>query len=541
MLDVTQQFRDNIQKLGRQLDVVITWDDVELHGEDVVSCNKQFEGNLYSTIMQYVNIELEGNQDIKGKTINIKLGVSFNGSAFSYVDFGDFIVDDESVEYIEETESTQFSAYDYIYETCKTYDGTQFTFPITVKEYLIAICDLLGIECEVEDFPNSSKELSSNPFENQVVTYRDVFDHICKASGRNIIIRNNKLVITDFVQTDVLFDENILSSLKIGSKWGPINSIVLAREPQEDNIYKQDETSITENGLTEIRIADNYIIESNREEFIDELFETVNGVEFYAHDCESYGYGYLEPCDLITIVDTSGNTYKSVVLKDSLQIIQGIKECNSFEAPTITTTDYNKASQSEKKSMNATLYVNKQLGNVSSIVSSLSSDVNSVIEKTSVVEQNISGIYTTIEETKKELQDNIDVVTEKQATYDQTINGFSATYVSQESYQDDMTNLVTTGALTKYFRYDAEYVENDQEVGALLIGYKDETNNIFNEIKVNSVGMGLLENGEKMVYVENNKTLLKNATINGYLQIGETDGLKWIEEDDSENGWSLTI
>ena len=46
--------------------------------------------------------------------------------------------------------------------------------------------------------------------------------------------------------------------------YGPINSLVLAREPLNDNVYIQDEESIEENGLTELKISNNPILDIDR-------------------------------------------------------------------------------------------------------------------------------------------------------------------------------------------------------------------------------------------------------------------------------------
>lgn len=409
MLNVTQEFKNDIQKLGRQIDVIVSYDDVELDGEYVVSCTKEFQGSLYSSIMQFVNIELEGKHDLKDKTINVKLGVSFNGSTFSYADYGKFIVDNDSIEFVEETDSTKFSAYDFIYKSCKTYDSSKITFPTTVGGLLSQICILLDLTYTNLEFPNSTKELRSDPFENIEVTYRDIFDYISELSGRNIIMNSNRLIVKPFEDSGVIFDENSLSSLKISSKWGPVNSIVLAREPQEDNIYKNDGTSIEIYGLTEVRIADNYIVETERELFLDNLFDAIKDTTFNAYESVSFGYGYLQPCDVVTLVDLSGNQFTSVVMKSSLQINTGIKETFGFEIPEITTTDYNKATKKERKEKNATLYVDKQLAIISGQVDEIQSTSNSNTERISKLELSSEQFEVSITEKVEKIESEVTV------------------------------------------------------------------------------------------------------------------------------------
>ena len=80
---------------------------------------------------------------------------------------------------------------------------------------------------------------------------------------------------------------------------------------------------------------------------------------------------------------------------------------------------------------------------------------------------------------------------------------------------------------------------HENKTGALLIGYKDDNNPTLVEAKVSPVGFALLENNTKMLSIEKSQTYLRNATIDGALQIGMNNGLKLLDED--QNGWSFII
>lgn len=498
MLNVSSEFRENILRFGRQIDLIISYDDITISGKDIVSCSKKFDGKVFSSVMQYADIELEGYHDVKDKEINIKLGVSYNGCTFSYADFGNFIVDNDSIEKIEETKSTKFTVYDDLIKSHVDYDSSEIVFPCTLKDFLAYICTKCSINHIPVDFPNSNQLILDDPFENITATYRDVLDYIASASGRCIAIDDSYLVVKEYASTGVYIDQNNLSSLKIGKKWGPINSLVLAREPQEDNIYKNDEESILKNGLTEIRISNNYIIEPDRNIFIDDLFNSVKGIAFYSYEIESFGYAYFQPWDLITIVDLSGNEYVSVVMSDHLNITTGMKETIQFEFPDITTTDYSKATKKERKEKNASLYVDKKLNEIVARVNQTETDIEKNSEKIGELELTTEGFKVSISETETKVEE-----IEKRVT----VTSISSQYgissdkeIAPTSWLDDRPD-ISEG---QYLWMREKYLYSD------------------NTVKYDGVRMISAENGKDAVLLQilsSNGHMFKNTSLSTTLTV----------------------
>ena len=82
-----------------------------------------------------------------------------------------------------------------------------------------------------------------------------------------------------------------------------INSLVFSRAEESDNIYRKNFESIELNDLHEFKISDNQILSTNdRVDFIDELFDYLNTVEFYIYDIKSTGILFLEICDKILLI-----------------------------------------------------------------------------------------------------------------------------------------------------------------------------------------------------------------------------------------------
>ena len=405
--------------------------------------------------------------------------------------------------------------------------ASNLVYPTTIEYILDDISTNLGIQIDHTRMDSSVLEKVVNAYDST----QTIRVHLCWLAelgagnffadnyGNYVFIPLSKNKVHDLPPDDVEKFERIepytLTAVTFDN-----GIFAISQGNDVGNVYKVDEN--------------NLYIDSQVD--IDNIYNHISGLAF--HSSNALKCSHIEGLQLGEIINVANdfNIMPLSIKQTYLNATYDIQEISG------------EISTKNKESLKQSNNYNKQIRRVQANIDQTNNNINFLAQDisdtyASKTEMNLtaSGINTTISETKTELEDKIKTVTDKQVEYEQGISGFGAVYVKQTTYQDDMNNLVTTGKLTKYFRYDAEYVEYEQEVGALLIGYKDESNNIFNEIKVNSVGMGLLENGEKMVYVENNQTLLKNATIRGYLQIGESNGLKWIEEDDPENGWSLTI
>lgn len=81
MKQVTNSFKNNIKKYGRQLDAIITFGNTTISKEHINSIIPSFNTTLFKSVMQA--IEIDSNIKIeKGTKINVKVGVGFNNSAY---------------------------------------------------------------------------------------------------------------------------------------------------------------------------------------------------------------------------------------------------------------------------------------------------------------------------------------------------------------------------------------------------------------------------------------------------------------------------
>ena len=178
-------------------------------------------------------------------------------------------------------------------------------------------------------------------------------------------------------------DKHFLKDVNVSfyKKYGAVNSVVFSRGNGSDNIYRKDNMSISRNGLTEIKITGNPFLEGNdRENFIQQLFDKINGLEFYIMDVASTGIMYLELGDLyyFNMIEekpslksgliksgmrkaqgSSGGKFLCLLMNDEIKITQGLEESIYSDEPEITETNYKTASITDTSIKNAIIQTNK--------------------------------------------------------------------------------------------------------------------------------------------------------------------------------------
>ena len=369
MKTVTNEFKENIKINGRQLDTIITIDNIPFQKENFNSITPKFNTNLFKTIMK--GVEIDSNFYIlKNSKVNVKSGVLVNNE-YEYIDYGNYLAYKEA-EINEDTKSWKTTVYDKIIESMIDYDLT-VTYPISVRNYWLAIFNKLNWDISgiPETFTNSSKMINSDVHSGIGYTYRDVLDELCTISGVFLIDKGGIPTIITPEETNQVIDETYLkdTNVTVGEKVF-FNSLVFARAEESDNIYRKDDTSIEENGLHEFRIADNQLLSTNdRVDYIEELWEYIKTFEYYSFDVDTIGVMFMEPVDRFTI-SANSNNYSTILLNDTTTISQGLTENMYSEIPEETETEYKYADTTDRKINQTYIIVDKQNQKIEAVVQS---------------------------------------------------------------------------------------------------------------------------------------------------------------------------
>ena len=406
----TSNLKNQIKTMGRELDSKISYTlngvNVELGKEQLNSITPTYQGALLKSVMK--ELDIDSNVYIPEKTIlNYQFGVKVNGE-YEYINFGNYVV--YKAEKQEDTNSYKLTCYDKMLYSMVDYEKMNITYPISIRDYIKAICDKLGLAFAnaSDTFANYDKQIQNELYldedENSLgYTFRDVLDELSQVTASCICINgNDELEIRYINDTNDTIDEEFLKdvNVKFGEKFGAVNTIVLSRSADSDNVYYPE--VLPENPY-EFKISDNQIMNFNdRSDYLPDIYEKLNGLEFYINDFSSTGICYYELLDRYN-VQIGDNTYSCVMLNDEINITQGLEENVFTEMPEETKTDYTKADKTDRKVNQTYVIANKQKGEIELVTREINSVKNDLsnnyynIEQSNVLIQNATdGLMNTL-------------------------------------------------------------------------------------------------------------------------------------------------
>nr|DAR27583.1 MAG TPA: Neck appendage protein [Caudoviricetes sp.] len=413
--------------------------------EDINEIRYYFDGALYRSVMRCLEVKLKGDWTAKAKKglllDSLNLTVTHPEGDRATIGYGGFYIA-EAPEYDAAQDITSIIAYDELYLSMQPYTASLWQSGITVKNYLIAILNKLGINYDTNSLSlmaNADKKITSEKFldiENDsteaAYTYRDILDEIAKASGVTFAFKNSlggdpfKLYCIKPTESGYVIDESNLRSVTIGAKYGPVMGVVLSREPQEDNVFYP--SNLTDS-QTAVKISNVEIMEDSgndayRETFIQGIYNNVKNTEYYLYDLDSFGIGFLNFGDIFTLKVCERKNgeigdekeYKTILMRTDMTVGDGIKEKSKLEAPQATSTDYAAASTTDKALKKTMLKVDKQEQRITALVKETD-------EKYSKLTQTVDGFETEIADTKNGLEAKISA----------TAKSFELTYAKKET------------------------------------------------------------------------------------------------------------
>ena len=496
MKQVTENFKKTIPLAGRMIDSKITYYDknnvkIELGAENLNSITPHFEGGILKSVMKQLDIDCD-----KAIPLSTEITYLFGlkvGSAYEYINFGNYIV--YSVEKQEDTNSYKIICYDKMLYSMKPYNSTGITFPTTIREFINSICDYLGLEFKnkEEEFANYNKIIPNEKYldakgQDIGYTFRDVLDELAQVTASTICLdNNNKLEIRYITDTEETINEEYLKDINVnfGEKYGKVNSIVLSRAGESDNIYLRDEESVQRDGLCEIKIVENQIMNDNdRFIFLQDILNKLNGLEFYVNDFSSTGIGYLELCDRYN-VKIGEKIYSCVLFNDEFNVTQGLEELIHTDMPKDSETDYTKSDKTDRRINKAYVIVDKQNSKIESLVEQVETteelnderikeviqNISSVEEKITATEETISVIQQEIINGKGNLQNTLVTININGINVSTNLSAIS-TLITNQKFE------IKSGDTTlAYFGYDEELgttkseIENVTVKNYLVTGY----------------------------------------------------------------------
>jgi len=391
MKQVSTGYKNQIKEMGREIDSIISYYNhyqvitennkyiltedgqkilteqikessyIDITAEDIYSIKIISHGDLLKTMMKELDFEVKQNMKI-GSIVRYKFGLKVNGE-YEYVDYGNFIVNEK--EYNEDTQTYSYKAYDMMLKSMIPYKDTN-DYPTTLYDVLNNVLEYCDLGLGVTEFPNSDRDIYDDPFRGLDITCRDVLDFITEVTGCSSYMDGNDFIIMGPNDTDIILDENSFkdTNVKFNEVYGPINSILFSRSEDTDVVEIKDETSIEKNGVTQIKIKDNPLLEGkDRSDYFEEMFDVLNGLTYSINELSSIGITYLDYLDKFKIV-IGENEYNCLLLNDEINVEQGLEETIFTDEIEETEQEYRTSRLSDKDQKWANIQVKKDIGEI---------------------------------------------------------------------------------------------------------------------------------------------------------------------------------
>ena len=522
---VTNGFKNQIKTAGRMLKNTITCEidnvEITINDDSLYSIKYSTYGSLLKSVMRMLEFEID--TDIPLNTVlTCQISMKVNNE-WETLNFGEFIVSDSEIR--EESGHYFITCYDKMLYSMVDYESMNITYPITIRNYIGAICTKLGLTFKNigETFANYDKEIPnelylSNSGNSLGYTFRDVLDELAQVTASTIWINEDgELELKYINNTNETFDGDSLknTSVSFKDKFGPINSIVLSRSGESDNVFLQDEDSIEQNGLTEIKIVDNQIMNgNNRNDYLYDILNALKGLEYYVNDFQSTGILYLELYDKFNVT-IGENIYPCVIFNDEIDLTNGLEEHIYSEIPDTSETDYKHASKTDRQINQVYIIAKKNEGEIEAVVSS----VNEIDQRENNNYQQIINKfnnYTPVEDT---------IQIENRVTQLQT-DTYTKTEINTKLIDGSVEKVVTTAGT-----FDGN-------------GLSIEKTNAPTSSNLNERGLSILDatgySNEELLFAgydeQLNETIVrtKNIKVTKYLTIGKNSRIE-----DYENGTGI--
>lgn len=517
MLVVSNDFKQAMKRPIKQLKAYIRLEDDSQIADDNLLINFKLscDSGMCKTAMRKIEINYIGEQNILGQKVHAGFGVKLPSGTYDYVDYGSFIITEFT--HSKDTGLSKATGYDLMINTMKVYDPEGIVYSIKLSEYLkkvLSKCDL-ELGTDTEELINKDWIIESDLFEMiKGVTYRDVLVQIAQMTGRTAIIGNDDKVYFKLIEdTQESFTYDNMFKLKLEPLYGEINSVVLSRAPQEDNIFLRDEVSIEENGLTEFRIENNQFCDKDRESAIQPIFDTLKGISFYPFETKTEGLGWYEIGDRVNILDNDGNEFSVVIFNFSITIAGSIIEILKSKADTKTQTQYQYAVSIEKRLQNTEIICDKQENNIKLInekvdgnsenITQINMDLTSIGANVSNVKEVLASDYLTKDQVESSIKTNNDNIALLKEAVDLKVSSTDLTINIQKEIAKGVTSVKTNTGFT--FDDDGLNISKEGE----------EMNNTLD-----NVGMFVRRSNEEVLGADASGVRAENIRVRKYFELG---------------------
>lgn len=310
MINVTDKFKQAMKEPVKMVTASLVLDDnTVITGQDkLIKITIDSSGHLFGTATSVINIELFGTDyNLVDHTFSVvaKTLIDAVNDTWEEANLGLFYVEESTADF--EKKTTKIKGYDLMGKLAKTpYNSGTIQFPCTIKELINQLAGRFDftVDTNLDNLPNITYQIPEDLYAKiSNCTYRDILGEIAGATATIAVFNGKTLSFRDSKKKpdeDEIWTYDNLKTLKYKPKYGPVNSLVLARTPQEDNVAVADNASVANNGRTEVKLANNEILDDDRRKLITLIFNSIKDFSHYPFEAETTGFGWYKPGDLVS-------------------------------------------------------------------------------------------------------------------------------------------------------------------------------------------------------------------------------------------------
>ncbi len=314
---------------------------------------------------------------------------------------------------------------------------------ISLSDYTESICALAGLTLHSNTFFLGNMMFTPNNWSDEKIeeddrtypnlsgneTLREVISRIAEAALSNAVInKNGELEFISIVKTfdelsDITITDDEYFSCKINEKFGPINTIVLSQEEQNNNVYypaatERDSVYINEleevtvqdhiddYGLNEFKINDNPFLDRSsssddtRYDYLQDIFNQVKDLSYYAYALDWRGNPSLDEGDRIAIAKPNSETdmIETTYFGDKMTFNGALRASAEGRIVSQTAIEYERAATYRNLLRKTELKVDKYTGQIESIASLTTSTTDKLRDRIIDIETISSSLVQTAQD-----------------------------------------------------------------------------------------------------------------------------------------------
>lgn len=457
-----------------------------------------------------------------GAALTVWLGPEDEAGGVEWIPFQTVTVD--RIEYDPEAKLYTFAGFDDMARLdALTWGSLETAYPATLRELAAAAADAAGLTLSGDPFLLEGEVYTAENPPNLAgdETLRQVIGWIAEAALSNAVIGRDGAIrfipVRPAETADAAIDAKDYFTLETGSLFGPVNTLVLGRLPQEDNLFREDAAAVELDGTKELRLNDNPFLDGRRQAVIDTLFDAADGLRIQTYTLDWRGDPALDPGDTLQITDSREAKVSILFGGCTLEFDGGLRGTAALEIPSGTETDKSKASSTGEKLRKTVLEVDKANQRISGVVQTVEETqdyVNGVVEQ--VRQENSASLQISKEEILNQVSQTYTRQSETEALAEQVASQLKQTADQVEirfTQAQEATGQVAADLAAEktqreaYIRFTEEGMELGKTDSALTARLANDRLSFF-------------DSGQEVSYISNSKQYITQAEITDNLQIG---------------------